>query len=735
MTLPALPPNKEWLTAAEAAAEGLPGLPSTKRSVNRLITDAGVKTRKRDGRGGGREFHWSDLPREARDEYLKRHAAPAAGTALTLLAPKARESVKYTHADARLLIVKAAGDFIARYNHPKGEGLALFSGFYNGRQLPQLAEVLPEWVYRIAPGVAPHQLRAWESKIRHGGHGALVDRRGRPPGTTIFEKNPQLRAATLMIATAQTTWSAMQIQKALEDDWNYTVALRTLQLFLRNFRKDERAAYAVMNYPDQARSHFRPAFGRRDEDVTFINARWELDATVADAMCLVGNSLKRCSITGVIDVFTRRAVLLVSDKPRAAATQALFRKAILAWGLPAKIKTDNGKEFTARDVERLCADLGIEIEFSRPFHPDEKPFIERFFGTLNHGFFPLVPHYVGSNVAERKAIENRASFEHRFGDNARMVIETPYTPEQLQARLDAWLRDVYEQAPHEGLKNGTSPWQKADAFQDAVVRLQDERALDRLLFDAPGASGIRNVGKRGIRIDSRLYIAGALGEHMGRRVHVRLDPHDLGYISVYSADRSTFLCVAECVEITGGDRQRIAIAAVKSYDTRRRQIVADNQAVQKVHPLAGFLDRMLGEAANDGAPPLDALSDASREAMRVANPRRLIEAQRAADALDEFRGPAKPNAPTAAQSANADAIIAEIDARNAAPAPRMTQCDGYERPDFNTPMGFWRWAQEHLAAGNALDAQDADYFADLAKNRTFQLKLAAARSEPIAAEA
>lgn len=71
-----------WLTAAELAAFGLPGLPGDKRSINRrareerwasrLCAEGGLLVRDRAGRGGGAEYHVSLLPGEARLELERR---------------------------------------------------------------------------------------------------------------------------------------------------------------------------------------------------------------------------------------------------------------------------------------------------------------------------------------------------------------------------------------------------------------------------------------------------------------------------------------------------------------------------------------------------------------------------------------------------------------------------------------------------------------------------------------
>jgi len=70
---------KLWLSAAEIAAQALPGMPATERGVQLLAQRNnwnGVDlTRPRAGRGGGTEYHIKLLPAEARAAYVARHAA------------------------------------------------------------------------------------------------------------------------------------------------------------------------------------------------------------------------------------------------------------------------------------------------------------------------------------------------------------------------------------------------------------------------------------------------------------------------------------------------------------------------------------------------------------------------------------------------------------------------------------------------------------------------------------
>jgi putative transposase len=64
-------PDKEWWTASEIAEARLPVLPNTQRGVDFLGKKNGWRkhpnlARRREGRGGGWEYHWHLFPLEAR---------------------------------------------------------------------------------------------------------------------------------------------------------------------------------------------------------------------------------------------------------------------------------------------------------------------------------------------------------------------------------------------------------------------------------------------------------------------------------------------------------------------------------------------------------------------------------------------------------------------------------------------------------------------------------------------
>lgn len=84
MTERVLPADREWLTAAEAAAEMLTGCAHSADWFKKRMIYGEFKRRRRvTNRCSARpfEFHWSNLPSEAADAYFDRHAVSNARAA------------------------------------------------------------------------------------------------------------------------------------------------------------------------------------------------------------------------------------------------------------------------------------------------------------------------------------------------------------------------------------------------------------------------------------------------------------------------------------------------------------------------------------------------------------------------------------------------------------------------------------------------------------------------------
>lgn len=355
-----------------------------------------------------------------------------------------------------------------------------------------------------------------------------------------------------------------------------TPPIRNFQRFIAKWKKDHAEVLQKKTDPDAFKSHTRAAGRNMNHWVTRTNQLWEIDASPADVLLTDG----RHSIYAVVDIHTRRMLVTVSKTAKTSAVLLLMRKAILAWGAPNILRTDNGSDFTSYEFKRNLTALGIDQDITAPFSPEQKGSVERAIGTLQRGLMPLLPGFVGHNVADRSKIEARKSFAARLGESDANAFCVELTAEELQAKIDGWLEYKYSHAPHAGLNNET-PFARTAASTAPIRRIENLRALDMLLAPVAGKDGIRTVTKFGVRVDGLAYIHPDLVPRT--RVFCRHDPADLGRLYVYDDDGRDFLCVAECPEVLGVDPGD-AIRVVREAQSARIE--------NEYKPLKADIDRM-----------------------------------------------------------------------------------------------------------------------------------------------
>ena len=505
-----------------------------------------------------------------------------------------------------------------------------------------------------AAGVAAAAVGTWRRKVKglpKGGRiGALLDapRAGRPAKIEGALRE-DLEALACHFGDHLT---APHAHRTLVARHGAAPAVSTIKHWIARYRQDNARDLSAVTNPDRHRSHRKPAGGDAAAHIERLNQEWELDSTLADVICADG---KRHAVVSAIDIWSRRARILVVPTSRATAIATLLRRCILEWGVPELVRTDEGRDYTSQHVVGVIKLLELAHDPCLPYTPEAKPFIERFLGTLARDLFAFLPGFAGHNVAQAQALRSRKSFASRRaeraqnrkrafgttrGEDARKTFSVALTAEELQAHCDDWCRAIYERAPHDGL-DGVSPFDRAVSWTGPVRGVQDERALDALLAE-PAGDGWRTVGKKGIRLGHADYIAGPLGGLTGERVQVRHDPADLDRIHVYDKD-GVFVCLAEDPGRTGADRAAIAAAMKGDHSKRDRAARARARELAKRHQPARSMQ--------------DVLAHATRAADRVvALPRRgdahetpaLTEAARAAEAAD--KAAAKATAPARKQS-------------------------------------------------------------------------------------
>lgn len=568
---------KQWLSAAEIAALELPELPARRESVIRFAERNGWNARAdlcrpRAGRGGGVEYHFHILPAEARAEYVARHVEmvdiPASIARNVAQEPQAAtlSGTASEARDARLALLNLADRYAAEAKLARKIADTLFADLYTGRKIE-----VADWIKAEVKSLTARTLARWRAACRTGNASRLaVDRSAARRGTSVLDRanDGEVKTFLLALLAKQPQLTAHHL-RALASDRFPRVRLgdriqslppiRTFQYALKSWRNEYRNELALIRDPDGFKSRIRFA-ARVAQPASRLNEVWQIDASPADMLTIDG----RCNLYVCADVYSRRLIGLVTKTPRAAGVGLLIRKAIKAWGVPERIKTDNGSDFIARETQRLFAALGIEHETAAPFSPEQKGHVERAIGTLQRGLMRTLEGFIGHSVADRKVIEGRKSFSRRLGETPEDAFEVRLSSAELQARVDEWCSVNYGHAPHAGL-NGNSPFAAAASYAGPIRRIEDDRALDMLLAPAAGKDGRRVVTKTGVRIDGATYIAGFL--NVGDEVHVRMDPADLGRVHVYSLDMINYLGEAIAPELAGID-PAAAIAQVRAEQKR-----------------------------------------------------------------------------------------------------------------------------------------------------------------------
>ena len=168
-----------------------------------------------------------------------------------------------------------------------------------------------------------------------------------------------------------------------------------------------------------------------------------------------------------------------------AAFLPVFEQAILKRGLPRRLYVDNGSAFRSHQLQVACAKLNIVLIHARPYSPQGKGKMERWFRTVRLQLLPtLQPEDLRS-------------------------LDT------LNRRLAGWVEGEYHRAPHRGLENETPLTRWASTAQG--VRMAPPNAAECFRIDAK-----RKVARdRTVTLDGVAYeVDAAL---IGNSVTLRFD--------------------------------------------------------------------------------------------------------------------------------------------------------------------------------------------------------------------
>ncbi|MBN2060734.1 MAG: DDE-type integrase/transposase/recombinase [Deltaproteobacteria bacterium] len=444
-------------------------------------------------------------------------------------------------------LTKAKNDFIRRYN-VGNDGLGI-----SGE------------TYTVIDQISRGSLDRWRANKKLFGLAGLLDSTREKE---CFGKiTPEMRAYIIGLKSKKIHTRPVRIYDYLVNKFGGPgVELpsdATVRRFIKNWETDNASLVAFLKNPDKWRSDYQAAFGDASEKAKYFLHMIEFDNTPADIMCADG---KRYTVTGAIDIFSRKANCQIIPTAKSQAIANLLRWLILNWGLPDIAIMDNGQDYASKHIEAACGALGVDLDFTPPFTPEAKPHIERFFRSLSMSLFEELDGYIGHSVADRKAIESQKSFAQRMF-NKDAVIEIRLMPDELQEIIDTWIEKIYHQRPHSSL--GKSPEERAGESSQPVKRILDERVLDILLAPV----GNPTVLKSGIHYGNGVYVAPELADYVREKVQIRRDLADAGKLYVFDMN-SRFICIAKDAAFEGISVEEANIAKQRQKKRVREEVRA-----------------------------------------------------------------------------------------------------------------------------------------------------------------
>jgi putative transposase len=209
------------------------------------------------------------------------------------------------------------------------------------------------------------------------------------------------------------------------------------------------------------------AVDRRRFEAQLPNDIWQSDVMHGPAVLAQGKN-RKAYLIAFIDDMSRlicHAQFYLSENLNCYLDA--LRQALLTRGLPRKLYVDNGPAFRSFHLHQITASLGIALIHARPYQPQGKGKIERFFRTVRADFLPAV---------------------------------RTQSLTDLNLALDCWIRDVYHNREHRSTQQ--TPLARYAAHCECV------RAAPKDLQDHFRQQARRRVAKdRTVALGGRLYEA------------------------------------------------------------------------------------------------------------------------------------------------------------------------------------------------------------------------------------
>lgn len=576
--------GKNWFTSLELERLALPGLPKSKRKINKRaaderwalrVDDNGVPlARPAKGRGDGLEYHLSLLPDAAKADLVRRGLAwmPANDESAVQIARQAHgwawfegqsDAVK-DEARRRVAIIDMIEGFEAA-----GMGRTAAIG---ATILATKVSQGTIWNYlKLVQGVRrADYLPALAPRRKGGGKESQVD-----DGAWQYLKSEYLRPEA-------PTFSSCYFQTVKFYAAPRGIELPSEKTLLRKLQRevDPRVVIAMRQGMDAVRAMVPPQ--QRSKAHMFAMDMVNIDGHKFDVFVNFGKDangkdiIARPMMVAIQDVFSSMMLSWrIGDTESALLTRMAFADLFRDWGIPNRCLMDNGRAFASKwvtggvrnrfrftiredDPLGLLPSLGIGVQFAQPYSGQSKP-IERSFRTL------------ADFIA--KDIRCTGAYTGNHIDNKPENYGTRAVPLAIFVQVVADGIAAYNEKAGRRTET-TNGGSYQDTFQASYAQAPIGRATDEHLRLAllTGEKIKANRKDGSVRIVGNRYWSRELSRHAGQLLTIRFDPDDLGLpIHVYSM-AGEYICTADRVGASQFDSVEDAQRQKKTLGDMRKSV-------------------------------------------------------------------------------------------------------------------------------------------------------------------
>lgn len=638
---------QSWLSAKEIAEMALPSLPSAERALlNRISREGWEKRkdakgqplwRKREGRGGGKEWHVSILPQAAQSALLNRSFEG-------IESAKIKHDLEVQKAECRLDSLTFKARQIALYRLEIVQSVE--------EQARQLGKALAVSKVAIDVGVSPSTIWNWLNSIT-----------GVPVQARLGVLAPKEKGKPMKIEISQDALKffcdnyLLPSKPTFEDCWRNLLKVAkkqfwecgTLKTLIRRYRElTPRYREVLLREGEEALSRMYPAQERDRSHFSALQCvcadghKWDLMVEFEDG------TIGRPITLAFQDLYSNKIVSYRHAQSESAHLVALaIHDLVRDYGVPDECYLDNGRGFASKwitgqtpnryrfkvkptDPPGLLNQLGVNVHWAKPYSGQSKP-IERGWRDFASS---IAKHPAFANCYTGPSVANKP---HNYGD----IVPVPYK--------------VWEKIVNDGIKEhnaregrrtrvcrGIYSFDQVfeESFATRLVAKPSPAQLRMFLMEAEEVS----VRKQ----DNSIWLKGnrfwheALAEHYGKKLHVRFDPDHIHQDLAVYAQTGELICLAECIDAVGFDSTEDA----KTHEKARRAFIRAQKEMARIEQKYSADD--LAAALADDGDNIDEISPTPRPAatrlmtnLAIAPERRALPDDE--EFLDFF---AKQTAPT-----------------------------------------------------------------------------------------